>query len=298
MAYFSERNGLRNPIKRTYQITIPMYSLIFDCCKRYFDNLAWKYPIECPDGWGCCGLDIDKLSNDLQFEIPELYRLPHGNIIVPDLFETSFNQYALLDFIEFVAHNIKDISKRETHSYFMHEHLHFRDSQDIVHSFTKEINGIFNKTGLLYFLNERHEIERIVENEVLTDDIEKTINAAKEIGIKELLQEAITLHKSPLPNDNKNAVEKIWDAFERLKTYFTAMDKKASADKIIAIASGSTKEMGTLLKTEFQALTTIGNEYRIRHHETNKIDITDIRQYDYFFNRCLSIITLSLRYLN
>ena len=298
MAYFSERTGLRKSIQKTNQITVPMYALIFDCCQRYFDNLAWKYPIECSDGYWCCGLDMDKLTNDLQFEIPDLYKLPFGNIAVPDQWDESFNQYALLDFIEFIAQNIKDISKRDSHSFFMHDHLHFFDTHNVAQKFAKEINGIFSKTGLIYFLNERHEVERVVENEVLTENIEKTINTVKEIGVKELLQEAIALHKSPVPNDNKNAVEKIWDAFERLKTYFTTMDKKASADKIIAIVSGSTKEMGTLLKTEFQALTIIGNEYRIRHHETNKIDITDIRQYDYFFNRCLSIITLSLQYLN
>lgn len=188
---------LRSPINKTYQITTQMYSLIFDCCKRYFDNLAWKYPIKCADGYWCCGLDLEKLSNDLLFEIPELYRLPFGNIAAPDQWDSSFNQFALLDFVEFIAHNIKDISKREFHSYFMHDHLHFLDTQRVVHSFAKDINAIFAKTGLLYKLNERNQIERIVENEVLTEDIEKTIADIKEVGLKELLEEAILLHKSP-----------------------------------------------------------------------------------------------------
>lgn len=49
--------------------------------------------------------------------------------------------------------------------------------------------------------------------------------------------------------------------------------------------------------TEFKILTDIGNKYRIRHHETNKIDIIDIRYYDYLFNRCLSLIALAIQYL-
>ena len=53
----------------------------------------------------------------------------------------------------------------------------------------------------------------------------------------------------------------------------------------------------TLFSAEFNELTTIGNKFRIRHHETNKIDIVDIRHYDYFFNRCLSLIDLALQYL-
>ena len=54
----------------------------------------------------------------------------------------------------------------------------------------------------------------------------------------------------------------------------------------------------TLFNDEFVALTKIGNNYRIRHHETDKIDITDTRHYDYFFNRCLSLIALAIQYLN
>ena len=52
-----------------------------------------------------------------------------------------------------------------------------------------------------------------------------------------------------------------------------------------------------LFNTEFMILTDIGNKYRIRHHETNKIDIIDIRYYDYLFNRCLSLIALAIQYL-
>ena len=52
-----------------------------------------------------------------------------------------------------------------------------------------------------------------------------------------------------------------------------------------------------LFDTEFKALTDIGNSFRIRHHETDRTDITDIRYYDYFFNRCLSLIALAIQYL-
>lgn len=57
------------------------------------------------------------------------------------------------------------------------------------------------------------------------------------------------------------------------------------------------KTYDTLFDTEFQALTKIGNNFRIRHHETDKVEITDVRHYDYFFNRCLSLIALAIQYL-
>lgn len=53
-----------------------------------------------------------------------------------------------------------------------------------------------------------------------------------------------------------------------------------------------------LFNLEFRALTDIGNKFRIRHHETNKVDIADIRYCDYLFNRCLPLINLAIQYLD
>ncbi len=41
-------------------------------------------------------------------------------------------------------------------------------------------------------------------------------------------------------------------------------------------------DFADLFNNEFKVLTDIGNKYRIRHHETDRIDITDVRYYDYF----------------
>ena len=62
------------------------------------------------------------------------------------------------------------------------------------------------------------------------------------------------------------------------------------------MANGRT-EYYTIFDAEFKALTDIGNDFRIRHHETSKIDISDIRHYDYFFNRCLSLIATAIQFL-
>lgn len=61
--------------------------------------------------------------------------------------------------------------------------------------------------------------------------------------------------------------------------------------------SAGQSEFEQLFSAEFATLTKIGNDYRIRHHETNKIDINDIRYYDYFFNRCLALIATAILYL-
>lgn len=56
MSYYTQRHGLRQPVEKTYDITYEMYAMLFDCCEKYFENIACKYPEECPDGNGCCGI--------------------------------------------------------------------------------------------------------------------------------------------------------------------------------------------------------------------------------------------------
>lgn len=305
MAYYTERHGMRTPIVKTYDISIEKYALLLHCCEKYYDNLAWKYPAQCPDGQGCCGIDQEQFRLDLRYEIPTLYRDDSDRIAVPTIHHNVFNgdtqpeydQYALLDFIEFFAENVHDVVVGGFHSYWGHHHLTCQDSRNICAQFRDDINGIFQKTGLLYELNADLQVERIVENSPLTPAIESAVSGVKEVGTRELLQEAILLHRSPYPTDIRNATEKLWDAFERLKTYYTTMSKRDSAAKIVFDMSVGGTDYSSLFDTQFRALTTIGNTFRIRHHETDKVEITDIRYYDYFFNRCLSLIALAIQYL-
>lgn len=305
MAYYTERHGMRKAVAKTYDISIEKYALLFHCCEKYYNNLAWKYPAQRPDGQGCCGLNQEQFELDLRYEIPTLFRDSAGHLAAPALYHNVFSgdkqdeydQYALLDFIELFAQNVRDITIGSFHSYWGHHHITCRSSNIICSQFCDEINGIFQKTGLLYELNTNLQVERIVENSPVTPTVESAIATVKEAGTRELLQEAILLHRSPCPTDIRNAVEKLWDAYERLKTYYTTMNKAKSAEKIVNdIADGQASYI-TLFDTEFRALTKIGNDFRIRHHETDKVEITDVRYYDYFFNRCLSLIALAIQYL-
>ena len=199
-----------------------------------------------------------------------------------------------------MAQNCRDITKSIHHGYYGHDDLTFGTSNVCKYEFIKDINAIFKKTGLLYCVNQKGEVERIIENGVLSEEIEKSIPTIKEIGIQELLNEAIALHKNPHPEARKDAIEKIWDAFERLKSYYATkqQEKLSSIDKIITDISGGQEYIKQLFDKEFKTLTNeIGNACHIRHSEVWQVDVTDIRHYDYFFNRCLSIIALAIQYL-
>lgn len=159
------------------------------------------------------------------------------------------------------------------------------------------INASFRKDNVPFQLSDRGLIEIKNEQEVLSPEIIKSVSDISEPGIQELLTEAIEKHMQPTFQAHRDAAEKIWDALERLKTYYVGMDKKASVNKIINDMADGQVDYVTLFNTEFKTLTDIGNDFRIRHHETSKIDITDIRHYDYFFNRCLSLISTAILYL-
>lgn len=238
----------------------------------------------------------EQFISRVKIKISNLFQNEFGVISIPTD-EDKYDQYALLDYIEFVAKNLKDVKEEWNHPmYKNYKIIECFDTYKVFNDFKNEINELFLEAGLLYKLTNKKIIERIVENTPLTIEIEESINQVSESGVRELLKDAIALYKTPTLSARKDSVEKIWDALERLKTYYSA-DKKQSVPKLIKDMGNSEDEFIEIFKEEFTKLTSIGNNFRIRHHEINKIDITDLKHYDYFFNRCLSLIGLAIQYL-
>ena len=92
--------------------------------------------------------------------------------------------------------------------------------------FEKEINAIFRLNNIKLKLR-NGEIHSTSNNAFGLDDL---INI-NEAGLEELIRVAEDLYNK---GNYSYAVEKIWDAFERIKTYYyPELDKKESANKII-----------------------------------------------------------------
>lgn len=304
MALFTERNHLRKEIEKTYDISPEAYKLLFKTCSRYLIYLAWLFPLYCPDdGASIYSYNETDLIEDLKFEIPSLMNNEGfiSPVITNDIFGDgeirNYNQYAILDFVEYVYHNIKDFNAGYHHPFFNHTHLHFLETNDAAKSFLEDTNKIFAKTGLLYQLNENGEVERMVLNRVIIDETKNNIKTIQDKGLEELINDALLSFLKPGTKNLENAVEKIWDAFERAKTYYVGLDKKTSSTKLILNISEEQNEMIEVLKLEFKELTDLGNSFRIRHHETDKIDFSSDNHKEYFFNRCLSLLSLILKYI-
>lgn len=247
-----------------------------------------------------------KLSRNIRNQIYKL--LERYSTVYRETDETGWqydittNQYVFRDISQFYTPKCYDDNGKYVETSDMEQFI-LRSSPfsvlDAVELFVKynsdgeyaaQINALFKLNSVTYKL-EQGRIESILDISIDKENV----SAISEKGLKELLNEADKYYRS---GNKQIATEKLWDAFERLKTYYSpTLDKAKSADKIIEDMSGSEPNFKALYQAEFKELTTIGNKFRIRHHETTKIDITDNRQYDYFYKRCLALISVAILYL-
>lgn len=109
--------------------------------------------------------------------------------------------------------------------------------------------------------------------------------------LNSLLEEA---RKFYLASEHQIAIEKLWDAFERLKTILDT-DKCNGANKLIEKMAVDIKK--TLLEDEFKLLKDVGNDYGIRHYETGKIMLTSDVEKRYLYFRMLALIEFALHSL-
>lgn len=196
----------------------------------------------------------------------------------PKAFDVSGKYSETNDLDQFIMNN---------HPYCVFDAIEIFSRFDNHSNFVDEVNLILQKGNFMYRLL-GGKID-VAQNKIQTTEI------IKEVGLKELVDQATNLFNGKSVSDKQLAVEKLWDAFERMKTYYG--DKKASSERIVNDITNGNKNYTDLLDKEFRELTNLGNNYRIRHHETDKIDISDSNYYDYFFQRCFALINLTLKYL-
>lgn len=263
---FSQRNekdikGKELTLSLNMKTRNQIYKLIerYSTVYRETDETGWQYDITTSD---CVFRDMS------QFYKPKCFDAKNNYI------ETSSME-------EFILHN---------YPFYVFDAIELYEKYNTDSDYAAQMNTIFKLNAVPYKLEQGRIVSTL---EIAIDP--KILAEIPEKGLKELLSEANAYYRS---GNKQIAVEKIWDAFERLKTYYSpTLNKAQSADKIIDNMSNSELNYKTLYEAEFKALTNIGNNFRIRHHETTKIDITDNRQYDYFYKRCLALVSVAILYL-
>lgn len=111
-------------------------------------------------------------------------------------------------------------------------------------------------------------------------------------NLDQLIKEAIQHFKKGDISSKKIALKEIWDAFERVKTYFFD-DKKKSTEMLINKISNNDELLTSFFTNKFNYLTKIGNGYTIRHSETDRKNLTE-EEIDYFFVVMIALVQLSI----
>ena len=107
-----------------------------------------------------------------------------------------------------------------------------------------------------------------------------------------LLQLACERFRDPAPSARNGSIEKLWDGWERLKT-LAGGNKGESAQAMLDAVALPGSRFRELVETEARALTKIGNEFHIRHFETDKTPLQPA-EVDYLFHRMFALINLIL----
>lgn len=212
---------------------------------------------------------------------------------------------AVFDLLEYTARKIALPRQGKWHDFYGHHELRFDDDsrEKAQETFQGEVNELLCQGRVIYNFNVvgfagTLQIQRMGTPEVrrLMADLQPN-SGDKELD--NLITEARKRYLSHKEDERRIGLEKLWDAFERLKTIEPLADgksnKKASAEQLLSRITN--EPLRKVVEDDMEALTNVGNEFRIRHHETDK-HVVPADQYDYLFARMSNVIITLLRASN
>ncbi len=248
-----------------------------------------------------CSLQIPRISINKRKALVELiYRLEE-KLYMTDYNDWEYDKYScdvVMDSIKELytpkAYNDKDeyVEENDFDKFVMHTSPKY--VFDVIElfphfnapNFENEVNNIIADIGY-----------KLVDGKMMPAQPQIMIEVPKEQSLRDLVLEADKCFKRQDAESKQRALEKIWDAFERIRTYYSP-DKKKSATQILNMISNGDIELYNKLNAEFLELGKIGNNYQIRHFETDKRPITDIRMKEYWYARCLALVNLAIKFID
>lgn len=296
--YFSDREN--GPRARTEQVISPtVWAGLVATVQALVNSgaLGLRFPERCPDGQAICGCDSDALAASVTAEMPglnwplETTHLEEGGYLSP---HQAFapDTLLILDFMEFVYAAVAKPILGKHHDYFSHHHLTF-DQEAGREEFRATVNRIFARNGVAFEMLSAGRVVRVLPP-VLGDDLKRTLFRTGDRTLDNMLEECRTKFSDRNPLVRREALERLWDAWERLKSLADPSDKKTSV-KIILDAVTSEPSLRARLEDEATELNSIGNSHLIRHSEVAQVPVVDTDQVDYLFHRLFAMIQLILR---
>ena len=266
-------------------VEVALQNLVLSYKDRDFFGV--DFPETCPDNNRPIGTNFEQLDQACIGLVPELndWRTQIRNNYSQDI---AVPQEAILDGLEWYARHVGEPQNLDFHDFFSHHHKAW-DKVAGSMKFRHDINEIFARNGIAFEMNHDGLIVRLVEGPA-ANQLRSTQFDSGDPKTNELLELAKKRFFDRDHDAGQRSIEALWDAFERVKTHIDSSNKKSSANLLI-IQVGTSDQENALLKDEMLALTKIGNDWRIRHHELDKHEMgaeRDLR--DYLFLRMFSLL--------
>src|SRR5262245_31344246 len=183
------------------------------------------FPQECADGGAIVGTS-HSLVQALRGDLPELEWSPHKYTDERDVPPTLL----VLDLLQFCYEHVAKPIHIDFHTFYQHWHLTF-DRDEGRRDFRERVERIFARNGLAYQLTDKGDIVRLGPA-VLAEELRRAVFQTGDPELDVMLETARTKFLSPDPNVRRESLEKLWDAWERLKS-LEAVDKKVSVEALL-----------------------------------------------------------------
>lgn len=300
MAYFSEREFGKSA-RDQHEINHTVWGGIVSVIESLINSGAFgiTFAKQCPDGAGVIGTDENQLYLAAKSEIPEITWPLQLTTQDPEDFLSSDIPYtpdtnSILDLIEFCHENIAEPIPDGFHSFFSHHHLKY-DAETGKRKFRDRINRIFSRNGIVYELQGNGQIVRLAPM-VLHEELTKSKFNTSDSTLNKMLEECRTKFLDPNISVRREALERLWDSWERIKSLENPSNKKDSINIILDKVSNE-PNFRSIIEDDANSLTFVGNNFHIRHSEVGKTPISNDHHVDYLSHRLFSIIQLILKSL-
>ena len=288
--YFSERT--LGPISSDQsQIGINLWKGFVSLIWRLDDggNFAEDFPFLCNDSPIPVGTASRTLGLAFSGEISGI-NWP----LNPD--ELPTDQLPIFDAMEFFYQHVSKPISFSYHGFFKHNHIDSFERSAGREEYRSRINQLFRRNRHPYELQENGKIERI--GPPVLDAVIRNIRFhTGDSHLDDLLDTAKSKFLDPNPIVRKESLEKLWDSWERIRSFRNASNIQESIRKILEEVAPE-PNFRERLNLEANELNSIGNNFMIRHARTSAIPISDNDQVDYLFHRLFSLIWLILKRLN
>jgi hypothetical protein len=296
--YFSDREN--GPVARTEEVITPVvWAAIVATVQASINSGAFgqRFPERCADGQAICGCDENAFGAAVIGEIRGLEWPLQTKKRVEESFISQWEPFApdtflILDFVAFVHAMVAKPIQREYHKFLRHDHLTF-DQEAGQEEFRETINRYFGRNGLAFQMQPTGRIVRLLPP-VIDLALRRTVFNTGDRTLDVLLEEARTKFSDPNPVIRREALERLWDCWERLKSLADSSSKKNSVHLILSAVTAE-PALYARLDAEAHQLTSIGNDHLIRHYEVNQKPVIDADHVDYFFHRLFAMIQLMLK---